>query len=147
MGYRSDVHILFYSNKELMDAFIVRCKMEGHYRLFTEGNGLDLEEKWIKVYRKPYRAWEFREESIKWYDSFSFVTAMQHMLDLADEMGVMWESVRVGEDHNDIVISSGDGDNECILGVRREITTDYSEVDGPITEDKADEETQLSALE
>lgn len=148
MGYRSDVHMLFYSSKELMDAFIVRCKMEGHYKLFTEGNGLDLEEKWIKIWKRTVRAWEFREESIEWYDGFSFVAAMNKMRDVADEMEIAWEFVRVGEDREDIEMKHGDQDDyEGLLSVRREITTDYSEVDNPDTEDKADEETQLSALE
>lgn len=148
MGYRSDVHVLFYDTKERMDAFIVRCKMEGHYQKFSTGSGLDLEEKWIKVYKTTFRAWEFRNDYLKWYDSFGEVQAMQQMMHVADDMQIAWEFVRIGEDQEDIDMKRGEQDNyECLLGVKREITTDFEEVDNPNTEDPADEEVGLSTNE
>lgn len=140
MGYRSDVHVVFYDTKDRMDAFIVRCKMEGHYQKFNTGSGLDLEEKWIKLYKTTFRAWEFRNDYLKWYEDFAEVKAMNAIMHVADDMDIAWEFVRIGEDHEDVEVKRGNQDvYECLLGIKREITTDYEEVDNPETEEKETE--------
>lgn len=144
MGYRSDIHIVIYGEADKMDAFIVRCKMNGLHAVFTK-SGLELEEKWIKLYTKVYKGWVFKHDYIKWYDSYPEVIGMKQILDLTEEMDVWYEMMRVGENIEDVEYKYSDEKHECILMLRRSIDTDYSEVKDPNAE--ADHECPTDALE
>jgi len=123
MGYRSDVHALFYTtHKE--DLPVLKLYMEENYPedflpelTYVEGAHL-----W---------GYEMVCENVKWYEGYEDVKAFDEFqqkyraLIAKQEDGKKWkfEFVRVGEDTDDI--EQEQHDSSYVLSVSRQIEADY----------------------
>jgi hypothetical protein len=67
------------------------------------------------------RVIDFAADDVKWYESFSDVTAFDNMLPAIEELGFCYEFVRVGEESNDIEYRQSD-DHNCYLNTTTSIT-------------------------
>ena len=123
MGYRSDVHALFYTTlKE--DLPVLKLYMDENY---PEDFLPDL------TYIQGEHLWGYEMvcENVKWYEGYEDVKAFdefqQKYRALIDEQegGRKWkfEFVRIGEDTDDI--EQQQEDSSYVLSVRRSIETDY----------------------
>jgi hypothetical protein len=122
MGYRSDVHALFYTTiKE--DLPVLKLFMDENYPKDLH----DLEEiKSNRIY-----GYEVVYEDVKWYSGYDDVKAFDafktkyHALLDEQEDGKKWkfEFVRIGEDIEDVELEQHD--SECVLSVSRSIEADY----------------------
>ena len=96
MGYRSEVKSLVYGDKDLMDEFIkdntdlidaLENDFDGH----------------IETIEKPVETFIYLNlDYAKWYESYSDVSRWHNILKLADDAGLKFEFVRVGEENGDI---------------------------------------------
>ena len=124
MGYRSDVHALFYTtNKD--DLPVLKLYMDENFpkdELFFE-----LEE----IGSNVIYGYEVVLEQVKWYESYEYVKAFEAFkakyLTLIDEQGdgKKWkfEFVRVGDDVEDVEFEQND--SAYVLSVSRMIEADY----------------------
>jgi hypothetical protein len=122
MGYRSDVHALFYTtNKD--DLPVLKLFMDENYPKDLH----DLEE----VSSNRIYGYEMKYENVKWYSEYSDVKAFTAFktkyLDLIAEQedGKRWkfEFVRIGEDADDV--EREQHDSSYVLNVCRSIEADY----------------------
>ena len=124
MGYRSDVHALFYTtNKE--DLPVLKLYMDENFP--KDESFFDLKE----IDSKVIHGYELVFESVKWYDDYddikvfdAFKTKYQALIE-GQETGKQWcfEFVRVGEDDDDI--EREQYDSSYVLSVSRKIECDY----------------------
>ena len=122
MGYRSDVHALFYTTKK-EDLPVLKLYMDENFPKDLN----DLEE----ISSNRIYGYEMVYEDVKWYESYDDVKAFNAFkakyLALLDEQedGKKWkfEFVRIGEDIEDVELEQHD--SECVLGVSRSIECDY----------------------
>jgi len=123
MGYRSDVHALFYTtNKE--DLPVLKLYMDENYPE-------DFLPELTYVEGKHLWGYEMVCESVKWYESYEDVQAFDafktkyHALLDEQEDGKKWkfEFVRIGEDTNDV--EQEQNDSSYVLSVSRRIEADY----------------------
>jgi hypothetical protein len=122
MGYRSDVHALFYTtNKE--DLPVLKLYMDENYPEDLH----DLEE----ISSNRIYGYEMKYENVKWYEGYddvkafdAFKTKYQDLIE-GQETGKQWcfEFVRVGEDTDDIEFEQHD--SSYVLSVSRRIECDY----------------------
>jgi hypothetical protein len=122
MGYRSDVHALFYTmHKE--DLPLLKLFMDENYPKDLH----DLEE----ISSNRIYGYEVKYDNVKWYESYDDVKAFDafktkyHALLDEQEDGKKWkfEFVRIGEDIEDVELEQHD--SECVLSVSRSIECDY----------------------
>jgi hypothetical protein len=122
MGYRSDVHALFYTTKK-EDLPVLKLYMDENYPKDLH----DLEEiKSNRIY-----GYEVVYEDVKWYSGYEDVKAFDafktkyHALLDEQEDGKKWkfEFIRIGEDTEDV--EREQDDSAYVLSVRRSIETDY----------------------
>lgn len=96
MGYRSEVKSLVYGDTEPMAKFIVDNTelLEALQDDFNDD---------IQTIEKPMQTFILLTlDYAKWYESYSDVSRWMALLNLADEAGLMYEFVRVGEESGDI---------------------------------------------
>lgn len=123
MGYRSDVHALFYTmTKE--DLPVLKLYMDEN---FPKYELLELKE----IGSNRIYGYELVCESVKWYSDYedvkafeAFTTQYKTLIDEQEE-GKKWkfEFVRVGEDNDDV--EQEQHDSEYVLSVSRRIECDY----------------------
>jgi len=123
MGYRSDVHALFYTTlKE--DLPVLKLYMEENFPKYET-----LELKYVEG--KRLWGYELVCEDVKWYESYedvkafdAFKTKYQALIE-EQETGKQWcfEFVRIGEEPDDV--EQEQHDTHYVLSVRRSIEADY----------------------
>lgn len=124
MGYRSDVHALFYTTiKE--DLPLLKLFMDENY----PKNLHDLEE----ISSNRIYGYEMKYENVKWYESYddvkafdAFRTKYLALLDAQAEDGKEWafEFIRIGEATEDVECESSMA-SLGVLSVSRSIECDY----------------------
>ena len=124
MGYRSDVHALFYTTiKE--DMPVLKLYMEENYPKDLH----DLEE----ISSNRIYGYEMKYENVKWYEDYddvkaftAFRTKYLALLDEQEENGREWafEFVRIGEDTEDVECEQSMA-SLGVLSVSRSIECDY----------------------
>jgi hypothetical protein len=124
MGYRSDVHALFYTtNKE--DLPVLKLYMDENFP--KDESFFELKE----IDSKVIHGYELVLEQVKWYESYDEVKAFDAFktkyLDLIEEQetGKQWnfEFVRIGEELEDV--EQEQHDTHYVLSVSRKIEADY----------------------
>jgi hypothetical protein len=122
MGYRSDVHALFYTtNKD--DLPVLKLDMDENYPEDLH----DLEE----ISSNRIYGYEMKYENVRWYDDYDDIKAFDALktkyqaLIEEQETGKQWcfEFVRIGEDDDDI--EREQYDSSYVLSVSRKIECDY----------------------
>jgi hypothetical protein len=122
MGYRSDVHALFYTTRK-EDMPVLKLYMDENYPKDLH----DLEE----ISSNRIYGYEMKYEDVKWYSGYEDVKAFDafktkyHALLDEQEDGKKWkfEFIRIGEDTEDV--EREQDDSAYVLSVRRSIETDY----------------------
>jgi hypothetical protein len=123
MGYRSDVHALFYTTKK-EDMPVLKLYMEENFPFDK------LDEPKVISSNRIY-GYEVKYEDVKWYESYDDVQAFDafktkyHALLDEQEDGKKWkfEFVRIGEDIEDVECEQDD--SSYVLSVSRSIEADY----------------------
>ena len=135
MGYRSDVHAVFYTHEDnwpLMKLF------------FDENFPMDELGGCVRGLKNGrLRGYYFLDTNVKWYDSYYEVQAFnvfadkfkEHIYHEENPQPWCYEFVRIGEDDNDLEIDR-DGDHEWLLSPERTVRTEFEEVKH---EDESDE--------
>lgn len=120
MGYRSEVKSVIYQTKDKFDKFYNDNKEEIEY--FREEFGC------LSIGIKgPYKVLFLDFEEVKWYDSFPEVISWHNFLEKAEESGMYYEFVRLGEDDSDVELDSNiDDDGSYILVLERHIKINVS---------------------
>ena len=116
MGYRSQVKSVVYQTNDKFVKFandyvdeIEYLTQEFSIRYATKGD---------------YKVLYIDFDEIKWYDSFPEVIAWKAFLAKAEEEGMFYEFVRLGEDDSDVEIDYGNNNSENhILELERHIKT------------------------
>ena len=133
MGYRSSVRSCVYSDDvELFDAFIAGQKLS-EPRLFEDGNwfknNLKFEEQIYKDMEgkitQTIKILDMSCDDVKWYDDFDDVKSWTKLLASAEEQGLNYEFVRVGEESDDIEQEQGGENVEHFLYPSTSIICDY----------------------
>lgn len=124
MGYRSDVHALFYTTiKE--DLPVLKLFMDENYPKDLHG----LEE----ISSNRIYGYEMKYENVKWYESYddvkafdAFRTKYLALLDAQEEDGKEWafEFFRIGEETEDVECENSMA-SLGMLSVSRRIECDY----------------------
>jgi hypothetical protein len=124
MGYRSDVHALFYTMQK-EDLPLLKLFMDENY----PKNLHDLEE----ISSNRIYGYEMKYENVKWYSDYedvkaftAFRTKYLALLDAQEENGKEWafEFVRIGEDTEDVECEQSMA-SLGVLSVSRSIECDY----------------------
>ena len=124
MGYRSDVHALFYTTTK-EDLPVLKLYMEENYPKDLH----DLEE----ISSNRIYGYEMKYENVKWYSDYedvkaftAFRTKYLALLDAQEENGKEWafEFVRIGEDTEDVECEQSMA-SIGVLSVSRSIECDY----------------------
>lgn len=123
MGYRSDVHAIFYHmSLEKVDAFVAAVKLKGHWE--------KLDPITLKTVEgdehKPMLMVEYVDSGVKWYDGYPRPSAMNEMFEIADTLDLHYEFVRIGENYEDISVVRS-SDSEGYLAIHRNIVSYYNE--------------------
>ena len=130
MGYRSDVAITAYGNKEKLvelkayyDAEVKKLGSDGADDLNRlVGFSVDTTEK--PLWNEDGEFF-FYAEHVKWYDGYPAVDLINSVYDTAKELGLIAESVRVGEecdDNEERYEDDVDGNCEYRLSISRSIS-------------------------
>jgi hypothetical protein len=115
MGYRSAVRSCIYTDDvELFDAFIAGQKL-AEPRLFEDSNWFKNNIKFEELTYKDadgnvvqtIKIFDMSCDDVKWYTDFDDVKAWHKMLINAEEQGLNYEFVRVGEESDDIECEQG----------------------------------------
>jgi len=120
MGYRSNVEIIVYGDPETYDAFMASMKLLDH-RVFKDWNWANTTP--FEFVDKPHynrtditKIMAFKVDDVKWYDDYDQVRAWERdFLPKAEEAGLNWEMVRVGEESDDITHECGGDDVDYLL--------------------------------
>jgi hypothetical protein len=124
MGYRSDVHALFYTTRK-EDLPVLKLYMDENYPKDLH----DLEE----VSSNRIYGYEMKYDNVKWYESYddvkafdAFRTKYSALLDAQEENGKEWafEFVRIGEETEDVECESSMA-SLGVLSVSRQIECEY----------------------
>lgn len=141
MGYTSEVHGIIYGEPEIMDALIAKERLAGDAGIFgmfheSPTDGLSIHEfSRVRYIQKPDSQEHEKVEvkikllslygsSWKWYDDFKDVQHWDSLLHEAEEMGLEFEMARIGEEMDDMEISTSDN-AEYFLNISRSIDADY----------------------
>jgi hypothetical protein len=124
MGYRSDVHALFYTTiKE--DLPLLKLFMDENYPKDLH----DLEE----ISSNRIYGYEVKYDNVKWYESYdavkafdAFRTKYSALINAQEENGKEWafEFIRIGEETEDVECESSMA-SLGVLSVSRSIECDY----------------------
>ena len=118
MGYRSDMKALIYpvsGADSLMKYEQLKTLMNTTFKDFY-----DYWEDPHLVWDDKHRVLLFSIEGVKWYELYPEVVAFNRFLTEVHDLGYVWESIRLGENDDDVECLASDG-AEWYLSVRREI--------------------------
>ena len=128
MGYRSDIRVMTnFEGFEEMQEIAWKLKEEKNLNddvVLFPMHGED-PDSFFDYYdaQEDYLCFGF--DWYKWYDSFQDVKLFMDTLKAANNNGIKWQFIRVGEEYNDVEEESSDNfyDNPvAVMGVRTEIT-------------------------
>jgi hypothetical protein len=134
MGYRSAVKSCIYSDDlELFDAFIAGQKL-AEPRLFEDDNWFKNNIRFTEVVYKDVQGvivqhikiLDMQCDDVKWYDDFEDVKGWTRLLANAEEQGLNYEFVRVGEESDDIESEYGGESVEHFLYPTTSISCEYN---------------------
>jgi hypothetical protein len=134
MGYRSEVRSCIYSDDlELFDAFIAGQKL-AEPRVFDDSNWFKDNIRFTEVVYKDVQGvivqhikiLDLQCDDVKWYTDFDDVKAWHKMLINAEEQGLNYEFVRVGEESDDIEREEGGESVEHFLYPTTSISCEYN---------------------
>jgi len=118
MGYRSNVEIIVYGEPELFDAFMASMKLVDH-RVFTDWEGSSAvfeHHEWESYTKNKTKLISFSVSDVKWYEDYDDVEAWENdFLPKAEDAGLNWELVRVGEESDDIEHTFAGDDVQYLL--------------------------------
>ena len=128
MGYRSDVRVMtdldgFEMMQEIAWELKEKRNLDDNVMLFPiPGQDPD---NFFDYYdaQEDYLCFGF--DWFKWYDNSPDIALFMDILKVANDNGVKWQFIRVGEEYNDVEEESSDNfyDNPvAVMGVRTEIT-------------------------
>ena len=128
MGYRSNIRVMTdLENFEIMQDIIWELAEEKNlapqYVMFPEDGAnpdysfdyYDAQKNWLC----------FGFDWVKWYDNYKCVSLFMDMLDVANNRGVHWQFIRIGEEYGDVERMESDNfyDTDIpVMGVSMEIT-------------------------
>ena len=134
MGYRSQVRSCVYStDAELFDAFIAGQKLINNIIWDGFGESLKFTEKKY-TYGQPladgsteqvFKILDLQGNDWKWYNSYPDVQAWDKFISDAEEAGLNWGFIRIGEEAGDIENESGGEDVQYFLSTDTNIYCDY----------------------
>lgn len=137
MGYRSDVKILIYGERDDVTAFVASEKLKGipeglssHPLQEPERNGH--ERRQYDYYNGGWHTMlEFSWWDTKWYESYTDVSYWDNLASVFEEAfpRLSMEYVRVGESVDDNVTDYYGDDNNYYLNISREIINSAPEED------------------
>lgn len=134
MGYRSEVRALIYGDPAKIDALCMKWRHTETLDLWhTDAFGASLTE-WTVPGEKEAdtRFIELHGNNWKWYEGYADVDAWGRFMEMAEELGLNTEFVRIGEEPNDIETNYCGDDCQYLLGVHRNT---YSDAPGQPEED------------
>ena len=112
MGYRSSVESIIYGEPERIELFIVKHKIIGiegsAFEHFKDNISVQdyYENIWGEnvdvVGKRKMKVIHLQGDGWKWYEDYDDVKAWDMLLQDAEEFGLMYEFVRVGENSDDI---------------------------------------------
>ena len=118
MGYRSDLKALIYpvsGEQNLVEYEKLKLLMNTTFK--------DVYDEWQDphfVWDDKHRVLLFEIDGVKWYESYPDVAKFNRFLTEVHDLGYVWESIRLGENDDDVECLGSDG-AEWYLSVRREI--------------------------
>lgn len=120
MGYRSNIRCLIYpsgiENAERDEKYealktIMNTTFKEVFDMWSEHFTVDDTNMVI----------DFAIEDVKWYEGYPDVSAFDEMLPAIEDLGFVYEFVRVGEDSNDIEHRQSNAEHNGYLNTRTEI--------------------------
>lgn len=118
MGYRSSVEIIVYGEPEIYDAFMASMKLIKH-RVFSDWDNADAVFEyfeWERYDKTKVKLMSFGVSDVKWYQGYDDVEAWERdFLPKAEDAGLNWELMRVGEESGDIQHDTGGEDVQYLL--------------------------------
>lgn len=105
MGYRSNVQVMttpegFEKMQDIIWELAKEKNLENDVVLFPE-HGQD-PELFFDMYDAQEDYLTFGFDWVKWYENYTGVSLFMDMLSKANEDGIPWQFIRVGEEDNDI---------------------------------------------
>ena len=94
MGYRSDVRSVIYGETAKMNGFM-QSQQEKILLVNDDIGTIEINEK------NDETIMHLHNDSVKWYEDYPSVIAWNEMLDKAEEAGLAYEFIEIGEDAND----------------------------------------------
>lgn len=96
MGYRSEVSAIIYGDADVVRALLAAARLQGN-------KALDEFEDHIELKTNEHRLEiELNLSAVKWYSEIPNVKDWQLLTQEAEEMGLKYEFLRVGEDDTDV---------------------------------------------
>ena len=123
MGYRSDVQGIIYGEEDQVTALLVAARLEGNKHM-------DVLLEWVKEVKFRAGGYEvsglyLRWDDVKWYDDYPEVKAWYRLRDKAEERGLAYEFVRLGEELEDME-KVEIGDTMGVLFISRTVHVNYA---------------------
>jgi len=128
MGYRSDVGIVIYGEESKVAAFIAAQRILNANWLRDEYTVDKYKSRSHECPEDTYETWSLIHaefDSVKWYPQYDEVAAWHNAMNAAEECGLNYEFVRVGEEQDDIETSSGGDEIEYHLYTSCSINKDF----------------------
>ena len=133
MGYRSDVVIVIYGDKDDVTAFVATERLKGvpkgmkcHPLLEPTGNWLNPQLD-VYDYGKGQTMMKWSWQEIKWYDSYPEIAYWENLAsvweDAFSNTSLCMELGRVGEETSDVEVNYY-GDSDYCLSIHSEISED-----------------------
>ena len=120
MGYRSDVTIAIYGDTEPFATF--KDEATQRFKAIYSDDEIYLRESEFKTcFSWDPNFFLFEVEGWKWYEEYPAVQFYEGLLDLAAELGLNAEFIRVGDEFEDVETKYRGDDIEYRLGVERRI--------------------------
>ena len=120
MGYRSDVQGLIYGAEDEVTALLVAAKLRGLPDALME----HVKEVTFMSGDEEYHGLHLQWNYVKWYDDYPEIQAWYWLRDKAEERGLAYEFVRIGEELEDMERDER-GDTIDVLYVPRSVHMAY----------------------
>lgn len=133
MGYRSDVRSIIYGEPDKVLAFWTKQQLAGAHAL-VDSMGLQDYIEHYTINNGALGVIDLKMDSVKWDDSYKNVKSWRDILQYADEDGLDYEFVRIGEATNDIEYD-GTMNSEGLIGYSCTISDNMAPRDEPNEQD------------
>jgi hypothetical protein len=103
MGYRSEVRAIVYGSKDQLDALITAQRLIEGSTVFKDFEGsITRHEFSLAGVESKFHGLVLAGDSWKWYPVYDVVIVWEKFMEAAEEMGLLWEFIRVGEESGDV---------------------------------------------